>query len=164
MDKLDNAIEESATANNADSKYNFDAELENIKSQKIAQENLKYKDFNATTTSEHETYEQNEINKEVIEGIGIIVISAFAVYFLFIIGNKLLTYLQIQPYQLRLICFISTLWMLLVPALAVFINEFNRHGLNEPHVVILLTIGFPIYISIAYFLAKKLKFIKSDKL
>lgn len=145
MDKLDIAID--------------DTEAE---AKKIAQDKLKYKEFYATPTQE---YEQNKNNKELIAGIGIIIVGLITLFFAYTIAKKLLTYLQMQSHQIRLIFFISVLWIILIPVLAIFINEFDRYGFAEPHVVVLLTISAPFFIFIAYFLAKKLKlnFISSDK-
>lgn len=153
MDELDSAIEKTTSENNASSKYDFNKVLSDIESEKIAQEKLKYKEFNSTSTYEHE---QNNNNKELINGIGILIIGILALYFAFILVKKLFNYLLKQSHQIRLIFFISTLWIILIPALAIFINEYDRYGFDEPHVVIFLTLSLPIYIFISYFLSKKL--------
>ena len=140
-----------------------DITIEAFEAEKIAQEKLKYVEY---YTEYDQEYEQNKNNKELIAGIAIIIVGIIILFFIFMLTKKFLNYLEKQSYQLRLIFFISVLWAILIPILAIFINEFDRYGFEEPHVVLLLTTSFPIYIFVAYFFAKKLKlkFTISDKL
>lgn len=93
---------------------------------------------------------------QIINDIGAVILLIFSLFLLYKIVLFLYAALMMQSKSIKRIAYFSILWIILVPMFLFLLNEIDRYGYDEPHIVIIAAILPPIYIGLAYALSRKL--------